>query len=62
MRTGNWKFLVNPDGTDPQLYDLSTDIREQNNLTDSHPVLAGSLTERTLKWWSQMSANYADDL
>ena len=62
MRTGNWKFLVNLDGTDPQLYDLSTDIREQNNLTHSHPVLAGSLTERTLKWWSQMSANYADDL
>lgn len=60
MRIGNWKFLVNPDGTDPQLYDLSTDIREQNNLTNSHPVLAGSLTERTLQWWSQMSANYQD--
>ncbi|MDB4473425.1 sulfatase-like hydrolase/transferase [Opitutaceae bacterium] len=62
MRLGNWKFLVNPDGSDPQLYDLSTDIREQHNLIATHPALTKFLTERTLTWWSQMSANYADDL
>ncbi|MBT5901551.1 MAG: sulfatase-like hydrolase/transferase [Opitutaceae bacterium] len=62
MRLGNWKFLINPDGTDPQLYDLSTDIREQHNLVATHPALVNFLTERTLKWWSEMSAHYAPDL
>tara|TARA_B110000305_G_scaffold187761_1_gene209285 strand:+ start:278 stop:1684 length:1407 start_codon:yes stop_codon:yes gene_type:complete len=62
MRLGNWKFLINPDGSSARLHDLSTDIRERTNLTASHPALVASLTERTLKWWSEMSAYYARDL
>ena len=61
MRLGNWKFLINPDGTDPQLYDLSTDIREQHNLVVTHPALVDFLTERTLNWWSDMSTYYERD-
>ncbi len=58
MRHGNWKFLINPDGTQAQLFDLSTDIREQNDRAEAHPTLVQSLTTQTLEWWQNVSAAY----
>lgn len=58
MRDGNWKFLINPDGSNAKLFDLSTDIREQKNLVTSHPKLTKTLTSQTLAWWQEMAAHY----
>ncbi len=60
LRDGNWKFLINTDGTDAKLYDLSTDIREQRNLVSTHPRLTADFTAQTLAWWEEVSASYPD--
>ena len=60
MRLGNWKFLINPDGSAARLHDLSTDIRERVNLASTHPALVTEFTTRTLNWWAEMSAYYHD--
>lgn len=58
MRLGNWKFLINPDGTDARLHDLATDLRERINLSNTHPKLTATFTTQTLTWWSEMAAHY----
>lgn len=59
MRTGNWKFLVNPDGSGARLHDLSTDLREERNLAATHPALVAELTAQCLAWWQDLSRVYA---
>ena len=58
MRLGNWKFLINPDGSGARLHDLATDLRERINLANTHPQLTATFTTQTLTWWSEMSAHY----
>jgi arylsulfatase A-like enzyme len=50
MRDGQWKLLVNADGTDAQLYDLSTDPAEKQNLADQQTERTTDLTRRALAW------------
>ena len=47
---GNWKALVNTDGSDLQLYDLTTDPNERHNLASDHPDLARRLADAALEW------------
>jgi hypothetical protein len=54
MREGQWKFLVNPDGSEAQLFDLRADPGERNNLFTTEP-------ERVSTMAGQMSA-WADDV
>jgi arylsulfatase A-like enzyme len=58
MREGNWKFLVNTDGSEAKLFDLSTDLPEQRNLASTHPRLTSTFTEQTLEWWRDVIASY----
>ena len=37
MRDGRWKFLINPDGSEAQLYDLESDEGETVNLLSKQP-------------------------
>lgn len=46
----NWKALVNADGSDLQLYDLTADPEERHNLAENHPDMARRLSEAALKW------------
>ena len=39
MRSGDWKFLMQFDGTKPQLYDLKADPSERRNIAVEHPDL-----------------------
>lgn len=50
VREGQWKLLINADGTGPELYDLSTDPNETTNVASSHPDVAGRLTTAVLEW------------
>ena len=59
IRQGHWKYIVPSNGrsynklTDtelgnaptPQLYDLSKDIREQNNVAETHPEIVQELAD-----------------
>ena len=47
---GDWKALVNADGSDLQLYDLAADPKETHNLAKDHPDLARRLADAALAW------------
>ena len=50
VRDGDWKLLVNADGTGAELYNVAGDSRETTNLSDRHPDVAKQLTEKALTW------------
>jgi arylsulfatase A-like enzyme len=50
MREGNWKLLVNADGTGVELYDLAADPKETMNLAGDKPEVAERLTKACLHW------------
>jgi hypothetical protein len=50
VRDGDWKLLVNADGTGAELYDLSADPKEATNRAAAEAEVARRLTEAALKW------------
>lgn len=50
IRSGNWKALVNADGSGLELYDLSHSEMERENCADKEPKRARELSERLLAW------------
>ena len=50
VRDGKWKLLVNPDGSDPHLYDLAADRGEQNNLLAERLDKANELWQKLRQW------------
>jgi hypothetical protein len=54
MRDGRWKFLINPDGSEAQLYDLVADESETTNLLSRHSERATAMVAQIAAW--------ADDL
>jgi len=69
LRQGKWKLLdrKTPDAS-PELYDLSTDIGEKNNLSAEHPKILAHLRAHLDDWeselvaplWGPGSAGYRD--
>ena len=53
LREGNWKFLMQFDGSLPQLYDLSRDVSESKNLSAQHPELVEKYETMILDWNKQ---------
>jgi uncharacterized sulfatase len=47
---GRWKYLVNFDESDPQLYDLAADVGETTNLIYRYPARAAALRAELLAW------------
>ncbi len=50
VREGKWKLLVNVDGSQAELYDLTIDANETNNVAATNPELAKRLTDAALAW------------
>ncbi len=50
VRVSDWKFLCEYDGSDPELYNLKTDLGETKNLAHEHPKLVSSLTKSIIAW------------
>jgi arylsulfatase A-like enzyme len=50
VREGNWKLLVNADGTGAELYDLAADPNEASDRAAAEPAVARRLTEAALRW------------
>ncbi|MCP4889693.1 MAG: sulfatase-like hydrolase/transferase [Planctomycetaceae bacterium] len=50
IRDGDWKLLCEYDGTQPELYDLSKDRGETNNLASQFPDQVSRLTKVLLDW------------
>ncbi|MFT4204225.1 MAG: sulfatase-like hydrolase/transferase [Chitinophagaceae bacterium] len=54
LRDKNWKFLVNADGTDAELYNLETDPEEKQNVADGHHRLVDTYKKKLLSWWESL--------
>jgi arylsulfatase A-like enzyme len=50
VRDGNWKLLVNVDGTGAELYDLGRDPEETRNIASDHGEVADRLKRAALDW------------
>ncbi|MFA6702705.1 MAG: sulfatase-like hydrolase/transferase, partial [Dysgonamonadaceae bacterium] len=50
IRSGDWKLLVNKDGSEVMLFNLKDDIKETNNLAQHYPEIVKMLKNLTLKW------------
>jgi arylsulfatase A-like enzyme len=50
VRDGNWKLLVNADGSGAVLYDLAKDAHEVNNVSANQPDVSKRLAEKALAW------------
>ena len=50
VRNGRWKFLVNYDGSDPQLYHLGKDPGEKHNVAGNFPEVVKDLHAKLKKW------------
>jgi uncharacterized sulfatase len=54
VRHGKWKYLVNHDGSDPQLYDLDEDMSESKNLASDQAEVVARLDEAVRAWDAKM--------
>jgi arylsulfatase A-like enzyme len=50
VREGDWKLLVNADGSDTQLFDLGADFFETRNVAEANPEIATRLKQQALAW------------
>lgn len=54
LRDGAWKFLMQFDGSHPQLYNLDTDVSESRNLAGEHPDLVTKYHNALNEWNTAM--------
>jgi len=50
MRKGNWKLMMNADGTKHELFDLSRDLSETANCADYEPEVVKTMSEELMAW------------
>jgi N-acetylgalactosamine-6-sulfatase len=50
IRDGDWKLLIERDGSGAQLYHIVQDPSETTNLVEQHPDVAERLTDQLLAW------------
>jgi uncharacterized sulfatase len=54
IREGNWKLLVEFDGSGAQLFDLAHDDRETANVAEQHPEITSRLKRAALEWHASL--------
>ena len=62
VRDGQWKFLCEFDGTEPELYDMEKDRGETKNLAAQHPALVKKFTQACIAWHKSMPADNGPQL
>ncbi len=60
VREGRWKYYVNYDGRDRQLYDLSADGSETKNVARENPAVAERLHQAVVAWNQSLPADAGD--
>lgn len=60
VREGDWKYLVNFDGSAPQLYHLREDPSESRNVAESHPDLVTRLDRLVHQWNGRLPVDAGD--
>jgi arylsulfatase A-like enzyme len=54
VRSGDWKFLMEEDGSNRQLYNIRTDHREQHNLVQQEMSTASNLHKKLNDWYNKV--------
>lgn len=54
IREGKWKLLMEPDGTNAELFDLESDMAEQHNLAAADPELVKKLGNDLRTWFRSL--------
>lgn len=54
IRDGEWKLLVNPDGTRLQLYNLTKEPTETDNVLSENPEVAGRMKDMAISWFQAL--------
>lgn len=54
VRSGDWKFLMEEDGSNRQLYNIKTDHREQHNRVQKETATASNLYKKLNDWYNQV--------
>jgi arylsulfatase A-like enzyme len=58
MRDGEWKLMMNPDGSGMKLFNLLDDCGEKHNLINASPEKAAAMRRQLDGWWSDMRRGY----
>ncbi|MBM4093917.1 MAG: hypothetical protein FJ276_31600, partial [Planctomycetes bacterium] len=61
IRDGQWKLLVNHDGSKAELYDIPRDCAEEHDVAEAHPEIVKELTGRLVAWQQSLPPNAARD-
>ncbi|WP_236980905.1 sulfatase family protein [Membranihabitans maritimus] len=60
MRDGKWKLLMNPDSSRMELYDLSTDPSELQNVASRHRSVVREMREQLFSWYRELPPGHVD--
>lgn len=60
IRDGNWKLLLNPDRSRVELYDVTTDLTQLNNVAEHHPEIVERLAAQLTAWAQTLPAGPRD--
>ena len=58
LRDGRWKFMINPDGSEAQLFDLDADEGESTNLVSRHPERAAVMAGQISAWTDEIGFSF----
>jgi arylsulfatase A-like enzyme len=58
IREGNWKFLINPDGSGARLFNLITDPGEQVNVLELEPARVAMLHKKLGRWAESLGFSF----
>lgn len=54
IRDGEWKLLLNPDGSRVELYDVPNDPTQLDNVAEHHPDVVERLSGQVLAWQKEL--------
>lgn len=58
IREGEWKLIHYYEDGHNELYNIITDIGEQNNVADENPEIANNMYKKLFEWLNEVKANY----
>ena len=60
IRDGDWKPLMNPDGSRVELYDVRRDLTQLNNVAEKYPETVAPLRQKLLGWKKELPPGPTD--
>jgi N-acetylgalactosamine-6-sulfatase len=54
IREGDWKLLMNPDRSRVELYEITKDLTQLDNVAEKNPSAVARLSEKVLAWQKEL--------